>query len=344
MQPNTTYMGVLVLPISSSPSSRETGVVNLPTGRTISIESTSGVYVFEVQPGGPAWKAGLRPGDVILSFDNGTLLDSRDLRKQILSRPAGQPVGMAVIRKGKRLELTVTLGHTNPGEPFDPKSSIAQAQKTIAAALENADGGHARDIQVNKQFFIFTNVWGVEPSEPNTVKGEFENMLYVPAPRHELGSGWIVDFGGPYYIFWSAQRNASNFASAVNRMIWEYSPEVTAQRRARRENFLSTLRQWQASGVKPALPENAREHKVLAENAVQEKDFQRATDEYEAALTVFPVWPEGQFNLALLCGETGDYECAIEHMQDYLELVPDANNAQTAKDQIIVWKDKLEHR
>jgi predicted TPR repeat methyltransferase len=58
-------------------------------------------------------------------------------------------------------------------------------------------------------------------------------------------------------------------------------------------------------------------------------------------LVIFPTWPEGQFNLAFLCGETGDYGCAVEHMQDYLELVPDAPDAQAAKDKLIIWKDKL---
>ena len=31
---------------------------------------------------------------------------------------------------------------------------------------------------------------------------------------------------------------------------------------------------------------------------------------------------------------------AIEHMQAYLELVPDAQDAQSARDQIVIWQYK----
>jgi tetratricopeptide (TPR) repeat protein len=101
---------------------------------------------------------------------------------------------------------------------------------------------------------------------------------------------------------------------------------------------------WQKAPVKPAMPEAAHEHQVLAANAYQEKNFNKAIEEYELALAIFPTWPEGQNNVAFLCGETGEYDCAIEHAQDYLLLLPNVPNAQALKDQIIIWKDKLAQR
>lgn len=80
---------------------------------------------------------------------------------------------------------------------------------------------------------------------------------------------------------------------------------------------------------------------MLAENAVQEKDAVKAIAEYTAALTIYPTWLEGQFNLALLCVDTGDYNAAVGHMQAYLELMPDAPDARAAKDKLIIWRDKL---
>lgn len=131
---------------------------------------------------------------------------------------------------------------------------------------------------------------------------------------------------------------AEQFAAAMNRMIWEHSQERQQQRHAA---FEATVASWQTSAVKPPIPDAAHDHHVLAENAVREKSFDKAIDEYEAALETFPTWPEDQFNLALICSETGDYDCAVEHMQDYLELVPNAPDAQAAKDKLIIWKDKL---
>ena len=37
---------------------------------------------------------------------------------------------------------------------------------------------------------------------------------------------------------------------------------------------------------------------------------------------------------------SGDYTDAVEHMQNYLELLPNATDAQSARDQIDLWKFK----
>jgi tetratricopeptide (TPR) repeat protein len=152
----------------------------------------------------------------------------------------------------------------------------------------------------------------------------------------------FVEFGPGrlrYYFEWPAQQDANRFAEAVQ-WLASHSSEVKSSL-VTSEDFNAQAAAWRNVAAKPPMPENAREHKVLAEDAVQRKDFDKAIDEYLAAASIFPMWPEGQFNLALICGETGDYDCAVEHMQNYLELVPDAPDAQAAKDKLIIWRDKL---
>jgi tetratricopeptide (TPR) repeat protein len=107
------------------------------------------------------------------------------------------------------------------------------------------------------------------------------------------------------------------------------------------ERFKEQASAWRESAIKPGMPEEARRHKILAENAFREKDVGKAAAEYEAALNIFPCWPEGQFNLALICGELKYYRTAILHMKCYLELMPDAPNAQAARDKVIIWEDKI---
>ena len=60
----------------------------------------------------------------------------------------------------------------------------------------------------------------------------------------------------------------------------------------------------------------------MAEDAINNKEFEKAVDYYEQGLDIEPLWPEGQFNAALLHGELKDYENAALHMKRYLELVP----------------------
>ena len=97
---------------------------------------------------------------------------------------------------------------------------------------------------------------------------------------------------------------------------------------------------WRALAVKPALPDEVRKQSVLAENAVREKQLINAMIHYETGLKLYPTWPQGHFNSALIAAEWQDYQEAIEHMQSYLELVPDASDAEQVRNQIVIWEEK----
>ncbi len=70
----------------------------------------NGVLVQEVQPGGPADKAGLKPGDIITSIDGRSIKDGNDLVNEIASRRPGSTVRMGYVRDGKQADTTVTIG------------------------------------------------------------------------------------------------------------------------------------------------------------------------------------------------------------------------------------------
>lgn len=97
---------------------------------------------------------------------------------------------------------------------------------------------------------------------------------------------------------------------------------------------------WRALKNKLPLPEAARKYRLLAEDAVNEKNFENADKYYSQALAIEPLWPEGQFNLALIDGELRKYAEAASHMRLYLEMVPDAADAQGARDKVTVWEEK----
>lgn len=60
-----------------------------------------------VEPGSPADRAGIKPGDQIVSFDGKEKPDWQDVQNAVLTSP-GRPLPIVVERSGKRLELTVT--------------------------------------------------------------------------------------------------------------------------------------------------------------------------------------------------------------------------------------------
>lgn len=134
---------------------------------------------------------------------------------------------------------------------------------------------------------------------------------------------------------------ADNFKAALDFLSVQSRQEQIAKNAADFEKFKTQAAEWRALAIKPAMPETAHEHQVLAEYAFKQKDTLKAISEYMAALDIFPCWPEGQFNLAALAGENKMYQWAILHMKEYLELVPDAPDAQAGRDSIVVWRDKV---
>jgi serine protease Do len=70
----------------------------------------NGVLVQQVQPGGPADKAGIKPGDIITSIDGRTIKDGDDLVSDIASRRPGSSIRLGFNRDGKQQDATVTVG------------------------------------------------------------------------------------------------------------------------------------------------------------------------------------------------------------------------------------------
>ncbi len=100
-------------------------------------------------------------------------------------------------------------------------------------------------------------------------------------------------------------------------------------------------RSYPKLAVKPALPEHARQYQVQAETFFQEKNFAKAIEAYGNEINVAPWFAQAYFNRGFLEGEQQQqYTAAIADMQIYLKLVPDAQDARAAQDQIYAWQAK----
>jgi serine protease Do len=67
-----------------------------------------GVLVEDVRPDSPAAKAGFKTSDVVTEFDGERVRSLRQFTRLIGETPAGRTVRAAVVRDGKRTELSVT--------------------------------------------------------------------------------------------------------------------------------------------------------------------------------------------------------------------------------------------
>lgn len=72
--------------------------------------NTPGVLIAGVLEGGPADRGGIKPGDVLIKVNGQDTQDVRQLLNQIAKQQPGSNVNVMVLRKGKPLSLSITIG------------------------------------------------------------------------------------------------------------------------------------------------------------------------------------------------------------------------------------------
>ena len=75
---------------------------------TQKLSSAQGVVVENVRGAGPAEKAGVKTGDVVIEFDGDRVRSVRQLSRLVKETPSGREVSLIVMREGERMALKVT--------------------------------------------------------------------------------------------------------------------------------------------------------------------------------------------------------------------------------------------
>ena len=91
---------------------------------SLGLSKPIGAVVNAVEKGGPAEKAGLEPGDVILKFDGKTINSSGDLPRMVGATRPGVRSVVQVWRKGTTRDISVTVG-----EMLEEKSANAKQSR-----------------------------------------------------------------------------------------------------------------------------------------------------------------------------------------------------------------------
>ncbi len=78
----------------------------------------AGAVVESVTPDGPAEKAGIAAGDVVVEFDGEHVRSAAQLARLIQETPPGRDVNAVVVRDGKRVDLTVRPDQSWGGRNF----------------------------------------------------------------------------------------------------------------------------------------------------------------------------------------------------------------------------------
>jgi S1-C subfamily serine protease len=76
--------------------------------RSLGLSATSGIRVLDVTAGSPAARAGIRAGDILVSFDGATVASLTDLQRALVEGRIGRDALVALVRRGERATVSVT--------------------------------------------------------------------------------------------------------------------------------------------------------------------------------------------------------------------------------------------
>jgi len=137
------YMGIS---IQESMSPELADSFGLPGGK--------GVLITEVSEGGPGARAGLRPGDIVMTFEGEPIVESYRLRWLTAKTPPGQRVTLGIWRGGKGLTV-VAVVLEKPGVAWEAPAAppgLRHEQEPFGFAVEEPardEGDHGRGVRVS---------------------------------------------------------------------------------------------------------------------------------------------------------------------------------------------------
>jgi serine protease Do len=88
----------------------EIGEVTAEKAKDLKLAEARGVEVIDVEPDGPAAKAGLKEHDVITRYDGQVVEGTVQFRRLVRETPSGRNISLAISRNGSRQDISVELG------------------------------------------------------------------------------------------------------------------------------------------------------------------------------------------------------------------------------------------
>jgi serine protease Do len=130
------YLGVLIQEVTPA------------MAKAFGLSEPRGALVGDVTAGGPAARAGIQKGDIILDLDGKPVTDERQLKLDIAVIKPGTSVRLKVFRNGAEVEIPVTLGEL-PSKPEEQAGQAAGSRSALDGIMvDTVTPEVARDLQL----------------------------------------------------------------------------------------------------------------------------------------------------------------------------------------------------
>jgi len=127
--------------------------VTKEVAESIGLGRAAGALVQSVEKDGPAEKAGVEAGDIIVKVDGKTVERSGDLPRLVGATKPGSRATLQVFRRGNTRDITVAVAELEPERPTrraaaEPGSSAPAAKTAIGLAVSDLTDAQKKDLRI----------------------------------------------------------------------------------------------------------------------------------------------------------------------------------------------------
>jgi serine protease Do len=168
------------------------------TAKAFGLPSTSGALISTVNPNGPADKAGIQPGDVVVVYNGKAVKDSDALVAMVVNTKPGTSVPVEIYRNNQKKSVNVTIEELDldaeqtrqarrttgtPGEPVE----VQPAQTSFGMTLEQitSDVAHRLELPANTGGAVVTDV---EHDSAAANAGVLPDDVILEVNRHKVST------------------------------------------------------------------------------------------------------------------------------------------------------------
>lgn len=146
----------------------------------------TGAVVAELTPGGPAGKAGVRPGDVITDVNNQKVKGASDVVDYVSNQSIGARVTLRYLREGKQAESQVVLGELpDEDRPGGEASGLAPGKIGLGLQTLTPDVANSLGLDRGTRGAVITEVI---PGSPAAEAGLRPGDVVVEVDRKPVAS------------------------------------------------------------------------------------------------------------------------------------------------------------
>jgi serine protease Do len=164
------WLGVVVQPLTAD------------LAESFNMDKSKGALVADVDEAGPAARAGIQKGDIIISFDGKNITEMNELPLLVAQTPIGKNVEVTIIRGGKKLNKKVTIEELKESKAY--ASAASGAEEGLGMEVSTLTAAMARAYKITEKTGVV--VTQVAPGSPADEAGMREGDLILEVNREPV--------------------------------------------------------------------------------------------------------------------------------------------------------------